>query len=192
MIKLENMLNYSQPDFYKFSRDGIELAHLAANCEMDRERLQVLELFAGSGVISIEFSQRHSSVDHITFVELQADFKECLEENTKNLTCDSSIVLSDFRTFSSKQGFDIILLNPPYFDPSKSRLGPDKKRNTCRFTLDFSFEDIINSLEQLLCSDGAAYICHSDSIDKQDARFVRIGSYQSVGLFRFTLNIEGA
>lgn len=192
MKKSKNILNYSQPEFYKFSRDSIELADLAARYEDGNKSIKVLELFAGSGVVGIEFESRHQSVEHITFVELQENFKAHIEDNIKNLDCRSEVLFMSFQSFQSDHKYDVILLNPPYFDSQKSRIGSNEHRNFCRFTLNFEFQDIVNKIEETLSANGSAYICHCDDLEKIDHRITKIGDYQGVGLFRFRLNIDRA
>ncbi|WP_372652945.1 RsmD family RNA methyltransferase [Halobacteriovorax sp.] len=192
MKKSKNILNYSQPNFYKFSRDSIELADLAVKYEKENLSLQVLELFAGSGVIGVEFENKHQSVEHITFIELQEEFEPYLKENTKNLNCDFKIFFQDFRSLDTKKKYDVILLNPPYFDSKKSRIGSDDNRNLCRFILNFELKDIFKQLESCLSKSGSAYICHCDNLEELDTRVSRVGEYQGVGLFRFRLNVNRA
>ncbi|GEM_PF-4665191 len=190
MKKSKSILNYSQPNFYKFSRDSIELADIAAKCEEANSSLKVLELFAGSGVIGVEFENKHQALKHITFVELQEDFRSHLEENSKKLNCSYNIFIQDFRTFETNERYDVVLLNPPYFDTGKSRLGLNENRNLCRFIINFSLVDILKKVENILSAEGSAYICHCDDLEKLDHRIIRLGNYQGVGLFRFRLNID--
>ncbi len=190
MKKSENILNYSQPSFYKFSRDSVELAILAAELESEKKPLSILEFFAGSGVISIEFQTRHSSVKDVTFVELQEEFKGHLEENSKMLTCNYNIHITNFKDFLNEKKYDVILANPPYFDPSRSRLGSDANRNICRFTMNFKFQDLIEKVESCLAAGGVAYFSHRDNLEELDSRITRMGDYEEVGLFRFCLDVD--
>lgn len=188
MKKLKNNLNYSQPNFYKFSRDSIELAIIAADLEVERVFPRVLEVFAGCGVVSMEFESRHKSVDSLTFVELQEEYRKHLEINLKQLTCRHEIIINHFLNFETKRKYDIIFANPPYFDPTSSRLGQSIKRNLCRFSLNFNLKELMNKIEVLLNDQGVAYICHRDPLEKQDSRIERVGNFEDVGLFRFNLN----
>ena len=189
-MKSESTSNYSQPPFYRFSRDSVELAILAEALEREKESLNILEFFAGSGVVSIEFSSRHPSVESVTLVELQEEFKKHLERNSKNLNCDFNIQIKNFLDFDSTEKFDVILANPPYFNPNASRLGEDKNRNLCRFEMNFNTDDLLRTIEKFLTPDGSAYICHRSNLEKLDYRIKKVGQYQMIGLFRFCLNVD--
>lgn len=189
-MKSESISNYSQPLFYRFSRDSVELATLAESLERGKKNLSILEFFAGCGVVSLEFSSRHQSVKKITFVELQADFEHHLEENVKQTSYDYDIQVKNFLDFESAEKFDVILANPPYFSPNSSRLGQDQSRNLCRFEMNFNISDLVGKIENYLSPRGSAYICHRENLEKLDNRIKKIGAYQAIGLFRFCLDID--
>jgi len=189
-MKSKNILNYSQPDFYKFSRDSIELAQIAAELESENKELNVLEVFSGCGVVSLEFLSRHNSISNLCFIEEQKDFSSHFLSNISDLKIPYEIHWGSFKEVEMTKKFDVILLNPPYFDPASSRLGENQKRNHCRFALNFTLIELFSFLEQRLLENGRAYICHCDDLCKLDKRIERIGSFQEVGLFRFQLNVD--
>ncbi|HCJ1170362.1 TPA: methyltransferase, partial [Legionella pneumophila] len=53
--------------------------------------------------------------------------------------------------------FDLIISNPPYFQPGHGMLSPSKFKNRCRFYLDSSFQSYIQALGNSLANRGKAY-----------------------------------
>lgn len=75
----------------------------------------VLDLFAGSGALGIEAISR--GANHITLNEINPKAVKVIEENIRTLGIrDCTIKTYDYVDFliSSKQTYDVILLDPPY------------------------------------------------------------------------------
>jgi len=83
------------------------------------EGLKVLDLFAGIGNISYEFSSR--GVDSVTSVDQHAGCVKFIEKTAGVLDADIVTVKSDVFVFlkRSKQQFDIIFADPPYDLPEE-------------------------------------------------------------------------
>lgn len=118
----------------------------------------------------------------MTFLEVQTEYslhfekncesliKACLElsDNPKLFTelnfVNQSADLLRTTEFQSlyKDHFDLIVCNPPYFDPRSGRLSPSHFKNRCRFFIDSSFEDLMESLMMSLKPGGRAYVLLGD------------------------------
>lgn len=75
----------------------------------------VLDLFAGSGALGIEAISR--GANHITLNEINSKAVKVIEDNIKTLGInDCTIKTYDYVDFliSSKEAYDVILLDPPY------------------------------------------------------------------------------
>lgn len=65
------------------------------------------------------------------------------------------------------QKYQLIVCNPPYFMPGQGKLSPSEFKNRCRFFLDSSFENLIESILQSLAMDGEAFLLIRDLEDHQ-------------------------
>lgn len=84
----------------------------------DYEQIRVLELFSGTGIISLEFASR--GCRDITAVDIHPGCVSFLKETTRNLRLDSirAARADVFRMLKNPlRGYDIILADPPYDHP---------------------------------------------------------------------------
>lgn len=76
---------------------------------------QVLDLFAGSGVMGMEAASRHAA--RVTVVETQRSVARAVQENVKNLNFHQiDVIYGEALTYlaQSTQRFDVVFLDPPY------------------------------------------------------------------------------
>ncbi|RUR07612.1 methyltransferase [Legionella sp. km772] len=158
--------NYKQPDEYHFCLESIYLADFVASqikSHSDLGSLRVLDLCAGCGVIGIELSWRLRALRQIDFVEIQSIytdyfFQNLAEVNRPELELRWHVLNYDALHAKNWQGrFDLIVSNPPYFQPGHGILSPSNFKNRCRFYLDSSFENYIAALANSLANKGKAY-----------------------------------
>jgi len=105
-----------------FAKEGI---FNVLNNRVDFEELNVLDLFAGTGAISIEFASRGSQ--SITCVEMSNPHANFIRKVCKDLDIDSiNLVQGDVFKFlkSCHTKFDLIFADPPYELPTLKTL-PD-------------------------------------------------------------------
>lgn len=152
--------NYSQPDFYKFSRDSIELVDFSVNYIKERGSSQtLLDLCCGCGVIGIEAFEKVNGVEKVSFLELQTEFFPHLKKNIE----ESSI--SDFKLYETPLGkqafterFDLIYSNPPYFIPGEGRVSENELRQNCRtFEVD-GWNVFLKKVHEWLDADGFFFL----------------------------------
>jgi 16S rRNA (guanine966-N2)-methyltransferase len=82
------------------------------------EELEVLDLFAGTGNISYEFSSR--GVKKLTSVDRNYDCVKFIQETNQKLNFKSEIIKADVFKFLKKsiQKYDLIFADPPYDLPN--------------------------------------------------------------------------
>lgn len=85
------------------------------NNEIDFDESSLLDLFAGIGSITFEFSSRGS--EDIVSVERVAKHAEFIKKTSKELSCKNiHVVTNDVRDFLkiAHRSFDVIFADPPY------------------------------------------------------------------------------
>ncbi len=159
--RLSSIWDYSQPDFYHFSEDSIRLAELVVNSiDQNGAHLKALDLCAGCGVIGIEIMNARKNIS-FDFCELQKEFKPHLEKNLTSINFNGKILISDYQDLVGK--YDLIVCNPPYFDPNKSRMSSDRNKRLCRSFIQGSLESLILKMNLLLASHGRGYFLSRDT-----------------------------
>lgn len=158
--------HYQQPDEYRFSLDSTHLARFVASqfeSHPNLESLRVLDLCAGCGVIGIELSWHLRAIRHIDFVEVQDIYTDHFYQNIATVNRPEVefrwhlINYDELHQDTWAGQFDLIISNPPYFQPGHGMLSPSPFKNRCRFFLDSSFANYIRALENTLADHGKAY-----------------------------------
>ena len=151
--------NYISSEFYSETSDSIELARFATS-EVQFPISNILDLCAGNGVVGIEFvlSKGYDPeiAPKIEFLEFQRCYSEIITANIKKFIpgYDCNIHIADYRKIIGdidvlgKQ--DVILCNPPYFDPSEGRLPPNHKKALAKFEIKSSLGELLAFLKQYL------------------------------------------
>lgn len=148
---------YSQPDFYKFNEDSIRLVRFICKNLKAESFDNALDVCAGCGVIGIELS-RSLNLSNLSFIEKQVEFISHIEKNINAFKVNKTQIYNlDILNFSINDKFDLIVMNPPYFEYSKTRKSPDQRRNTCRIIKEEKIKEILLILKDYLRGDG--YFC---------------------------------
>lgn len=157
---------YSQPDEYHFSLDSIHLAELVANdlkTSPHLEGLRVLDLCAGCGVIGIELSWYLQDIRRIDFIEVQEIYTDYFYKNVALVNRPElqlrwhRMNYDELLNANWKNQYDLIISNPPYFQPNQGMLSPSEFKNRCRFYLDSTFGNFIYAMVNALAENGIAY-----------------------------------
>ncbi len=131
----------------KVGTDGVVLGAWA-RCEGVH---RVLDVGAGTGLISLMIAQRNGSVT-IDAVEIDSAAAAEAEYNFQQSPYGSRLTCynTDFQSFArtSPRRYDLIVSNPPYFDGSYT--SGDAQRTAARHTELLSFDDLIEGVLQLL------------------------------------------
>lgn len=158
---------YSQPGAYRFSHDSVFFArwafeHLRGEIRSD---WQVLDLCAGCGIVGMDFlfhckNELKILPQGFDFLEVQGDYEPHFEDNKNRLD------ISDTKIHFIKQNYiepiqtryNLILCNPPYFNPGEGKLSPNRFKNRCRFFIDATHDELVASIEATLLPTGRAYV----------------------------------
>ncbi len=141
-------------DGYCFTSDSVLLANF---CKASGS---LLELCAGSGVISILVNEKNN-IKSITAIELQNSlFDLCKRnfelnelKNAKVYNCD----LKDYKNWFDGKPFDCVICNPPYEKLSTSFLKEKEEIKIARSEVHATFGDIANTVAHTLKFGGSFY-----------------------------------
>ena len=140
----------------KVNTDGVLLGALA---QSDKQA-SVLDIGAGTGVISLMLAQRFSEAQ-IDAVEIDEQAAQTAQANFKNSKFDKRLKLfsTSFQLFSNaypEKKYDLIISNPPFFTDSLKN--PDKQKQLARHTDVGLFGDLIQFCNQHLQANGVCYL----------------------------------
>ena len=135
---------YHQPSFYHFSQTVIEAAQwISQYLKLHRTApLNIVDLFAGSGVFSLELIYRlpKTMVMSWRLIEVQRKFSKYIENNIKDcraaLSCLPQIAYLDSASWLKKHNDildrnNIILLNPPHSFNFEGKESQNKQKRIC-------------------------------------------------------------
>lgn len=134
----------------KVGTDGVLLGVLAPKIENGK----ILDIGTGTGLVAIMLAQRCPNATKIVGVEICPEAAKQATENANNTNWTIEIINQSIQEFAltSKEKFDLIVSNPPYF--VNSLKAPEENRNTARHTDNLSFEEIIQNSSKLLSENG--------------------------------------
>ncbi len=159
---MKNISNYSQPEFYHFAEESLELVDFASKVLALRNDLNTaIDFGAGCGVIGIEALLKNPSITSMTFLEVQKEFIKHIEENLIQAEINNAKVIN--QSFSQFQGkADIIFSNPPYFKPGAGKVSDKRNRQVCRtFEID-GIEVFFKKMKEVINKEGLIFFCIKD------------------------------
>lgn len=114
---------------------------------------QVLDIGAGTGLLSLMLAQRNSDM-YIDAIELDEAAAAQAKENVASSPWAEriNVIQGDVRKYSFATTYDMIICNPPFFDDSLQ--SADSSRNNARHNVALSKEDIIALAGGLLRDEG--------------------------------------
>lgn len=157
--------DYSQPEFFRFGQDSLTLVKEVIARTRHRAPGVLLELGAGSGVVTCELSKA-LEIESALLVEAQAAWCPHLESNLENFGSLKTHRIfwgrvSEFN-LDGKLKAQLIVCNPPYFDPATVRPSPDPARTIAhQFILD-PWEAWLACIQRSLASGGEAWYLRKD------------------------------
>jgi tRNA1Val (adenine37-N6)-methyltransferase len=134
-----------------------------------REKIKILEIGSGTGVISLGLLQRLKETSHITTIDIDVNayhltLENILLNNATNVEVKHAS-LEDFSKTSLQCKFDLILSNPPFFETTYKSTKP---RNIyAKYTNSLSYEDLVETAVKHLKDNGIlALVLPFEVLDK--------------------------
>ncbi|MGI9273899.1 MAG: tRNA1(Val) (adenine(37)-N6)-methyltransferase [Endozoicomonas sp.] len=153
-----------------------------ARTDVENSR-RILDIGAGSGLLSLMAAQRTSAViDALEIDELAA---KQAEQNFSSSPWANRLQLihSSVQSFQSDDGYDTIICNPPFFHNALK--APDSRRNMARHTDTLCFSDLASVIERLMTDDGSAWVLlpvASSSLFLEESKKVNLDVEQLISL----------
>ena len=156
---------------------GTDSVLLGAWVNLEHNPFSVLDIGAGTGVLSLMLAQR-SHAEIIDAIEIDDEaYEQCVENFEISQWADRLFCyhasLNEF-TEEIDDKYDLIISNPPFYsDAFKSK---DSQRDLARFTDAMPFEHLINSASYLLSENGTFNIIIPF---KEESKFIKLAkNYQ--------------
>ncbi|MDC6350274.1 methyltransferase [Zeaxanthinibacter sp. PT1] len=142
----------------KVGTDGVLLGAWAS---LDHNPRSILDIGAGTGLVALMLAQR-SDAELIDAIELDGDaYEECVENFEASPWGDRLFCyhagLDEF-VDQMEETYDLIVCNPPFFEPHSGHGTGDKTKGEARMkarqTGSLSFEELLESCSRLLSGTG--------------------------------------
>lgn len=134
---------------------GTDAVLLGAWCPIDNNPFSILDIGAGTGILSLMLAQR-SNAEQIDSLEIDEEAYEQCVENFENSPWSDRLFcfhagLDEF-VEEPEDEYDIIISNPPFY--SEDYKTDDSQRDLARFQDALPFEDLIEAADLLLSENG--------------------------------------
>ena len=134
---------------------GTDAVLLGAWCPIDNNPFSVLDIGAGTGILSLMLAQR-SNAEQIDSLEIDEEAYEQCVENFENSPWSDRLFcfhagLDEF-VDEPEDEYDIIISNPPFY--SEDYKTDSSQRDLARFQDALPFEDLIEAADLLLSENG--------------------------------------
>lgn len=139
---------------YRFSLDAPLLADFIETRPEDR----LLELGAGSGIISLLLSRK--PFRRIVCVEIQPGLADLARRNIalNHLEGRVSVLEQNLKTFRAKGKFDVVFSNPPYIKRKGGQLSPSGEKSIAKHEIKCDIFDIMHAAAKVLEKGGRACV----------------------------------
>lgn len=166
----------------KIGTDGVLLG---AWTPIDSRPFAVLDIGAGTGILSLMLAQR-SAAEQIDAIEIDEEaFEQCVENFENSAWSDRlycyHAALDEFIEEMEDEEYDLIISNPPFY--SEDYKTESEQRDLARFQEALPFEELIESTSRLLSENGvfATIIPH-----KEEEKFLAIAKQNNLFPFKIT------
>ena len=151
------MLFYQPKKGYCFNSDSMFLYDFASSYS---PKGRVLDVGCGVGVIGLLLA-RDFKID-LTMVEKQDIMVELAKKNIEVNNIEAELIKSDFLEFNSKEPFEYIVSNPPFYHPDVIQ-SQNSHINACRYNTHLPIEQFFKKVSLLLSGRGHFIFCYDAS-----------------------------
>ncbi len=166
LFDYKNRYIYQDKDGFKFSLDSILLAEYAHV----KDNLKILDMCSGNAAIPLIISTKTKS--NIVAFEIQEEIAALAKKSVELNKLENQIeVINDdvnnIAKYFSKEYFDIMVCNPPYFKNNSSILNKEEIKAIARHEIKINLEQIFKISFDYLKNNGILYMSHrADRLDE--------------------------
>lgn len=146
-FKFQQFDIYQSKDVFRVGTDGVLLGALTpiSNCR------RVLEVGVGSGLVSLMLAQRNSCIS-IEAIDVNPNAVVLAQRNFSLSPFSRRLAafLSDYNMWKPSEKYDLIVCNPPYFEPN-----PSVKDVLARQQTELTFSQMMFQSSNLLTDEGS-------------------------------------
>ena len=155
-----NLGVYQRPEGYRFTSDAVLLANFVSAGSKEK----VVELCAGSGVISILVASK-TKAKEIVAIEIQPSLADMARESVKrnNLEDKIKVITADVKDGEKvlPSGFgDVCCCNPPYFRMGEGVVSDNEEIAIARHEIKINLEEVVLASSYFLKYGGRAYFVY--------------------------------
>ncbi len=146
----------------KHASYGVD-AFLLARFSVPKANEHALDLCAGCGIVSLLWA-RDGSCQNITALELLPEAVELAAESIRLSALEDRVSvfcadLRDYKTLFPPSCFDLIAVNPPFYQTNAGIISPSPERALARSDQAATLDDICKAASYLLKPDGRLTVC---------------------------------
>ncbi len=166
LFDYKNRYIYQDKEGFKFSLDSILLAEYS----QVKKNMKILDMCSGNAVIPLIISTK--TKDNIVAFEIQKEIAALAKKSVELNGLDEQIkVINDdvnnIDKYFSKEYFDIIVCNPPYFKNNSSIHNKEEIKAIARHEIKINLEQIFKISFEYLKNNGILYMSHrADRLDE--------------------------
>ena len=163
---------------------GTDSVLLGAWCPIDNNPFSILDIGAGTGVLSLMLAQR-SQAAQIDALEIDDDAYEQCQENFENSPWTARLFcfhagLDEFMD-EPEEEYDLIISNPPFY--SEDFKSNNEQRDLARFQDALPFEDLVEAADLFLSENGVFAVIIPY---KEEERFIDLAKEFNLFLIKIT------
>jgi tRNA1(Val) A37 N6-methylase TrmN6 len=137
-------------------------AMLLAAATPARHGDRVVDFGAGVGAAGLAVARRAAGID-LVLVEIDDELANLARDNSAANEIAAQIIVLDVESAAdafaaaglAPDGADVVLMNPPFNDPARHRVSPDKARATAHVARTATLENWVHAARRILKSGGA-------------------------------------
>lgn len=131
-----------------------------------KKNSRILDLCTGNGIIPIWLYDR-GFMNETVALDIQAQAIDLLNKTIKlNRIEGITTIVTDLTNYISKEKYDIVCCNPPYYDRSSFPASPDEKRRIVRSFDGDGITNVMISAKRNIKQSGSFYCCFPPSCMK--------------------------
>lgn len=158
---LDELIFYQYPKGYRYNSVSVMFYDFVKGLKLKNA---VLEVGAGCGIIGLLLKNHNKSLN-LSLLDILEQNCKLIRLNAEQNRLDVSVICADFKTYKSKQKFDFIISNPPFYreEAVKSKHFQDF---TSKASSNLPLESLIISASANLSARGKLIFCYeSFSLD---------------------------